>query len=72
VHCRDDVDAAGAGRAASFGSVPAMYHSSTAFRPFERKPVNGSILAWTSPSFGRREFVIGHFADASCRKPCQT
>ena len=32
-------------------------------------PVNGSILAWTSP-LGRAKSSIAHFAVASCRKPC--
>src|SRR3954453_9936034 len=36
------------------------------------KPVNGSILTWTSPSAGRLKFVSGHLAVASLRKPCQT
>lgn len=55
-----------------FGSVEAMNHSSTAFVADDGVPVHGSIFAWTRPSAGRWKSVVGHFALASVRKPCQT
>ena len=34
--------------------------------------MNGSTATCVRPLSGREKRVIGHFAVASCRKPCQT
>jgi hypothetical protein len=50
-----------------------MNHSSTGSPPgVGNMPVNASILIRVRPSAGRLNGAIGHFRDASWRKPSQT